>query len=117
MTVLRRDWHLENAPDDDAVLDHVIVVVAPLPGWARERSAFEDQRYRHRLDSAGNLKQRLGGPASQFPSQIPQGATAPKLRFKSVDLPGDAVDSAHDRFIQHRFVFTVFKLHAVGVAP
>src|SRR5262245_34768045 len=39
-----RDRHLEDAPHHDAVLRHVIVVVAPLAGRARGGCAFEDER-------------------------------------------------------------------------
>jgi hypothetical protein len=33
----------EDAPDDNAVLQHVVIVIAPLTGRARGRCAFEDE--------------------------------------------------------------------------
>jgi hypothetical protein len=38
--VLRGDWHLEDAADHDAVLQHVVVVIAPFAGRARGRCAL-----------------------------------------------------------------------------
>src|SRR5262245_33185245 len=35
---------MEDAADDLAVFEHVVVVVAPLAGWARSRSTLENQR-------------------------------------------------------------------------
>jgi hypothetical protein len=32
--ILRRDRHVEDASDDDAVFEHVVIVVAPLSGRA-----------------------------------------------------------------------------------
>ena len=37
MPVLRRDWHFEDATDDDAVFKHVKIVLAPA-----DRGALED---------------------------------------------------------------------------
>jgi hypothetical protein len=34
----------ENAADHDAILQYVVIVIAPLTGLARSRGAFEDQR-------------------------------------------------------------------------
>src|SRR5262245_50781686 len=39
--IRRRGLLLANAPDHDAVLQHVVVVVAPLAGGARGRAALE----------------------------------------------------------------------------
>src|SRR5262245_54690132 len=39
-----RDWHLEDPADHDAILQHVVVVVAPLAGQARGVRSPEDQR-------------------------------------------------------------------------
>jgi hypothetical protein len=40
--VWRCDWDRENAAHDNAILQHVIVVVAPLSGRLGSRGAFED---------------------------------------------------------------------------
>jgi hypothetical protein len=42
-TVWRCYWHREDAADDDAVLQHVVVVIAPLAGLAGHRDALEDK--------------------------------------------------------------------------
>jgi hypothetical protein len=36
---------VEDAPHDDAIGKHVVVVIVPLAGEARSRRAFEDERY------------------------------------------------------------------------
>src|SRR5262245_51046451 len=46
MTVLGRNRHFEDATDDLAVFEHVVIVLIPA-----DRRAFEDQRRRHRLAS------------------------------------------------------------------
>src|SRR5262245_33512677 len=52
---LRRSrWHLEDAPDNNAVLQHVVVVLAPTRGVA----ALEDQRRHGTSDAATRLSQR-----------------------------------------------------------
>jgi len=42
--ILRRDRHLEDAADHDAILQHVVIVVAPPAGQARVVRSLEDQR-------------------------------------------------------------------------
>ena len=38
--------YLEDAADNDVIGEHIIIVIAPLAGWAARRSVFEDQRHR-----------------------------------------------------------------------
>src|SRR5262245_47862454 len=42
---LRCRVHLHDAADDDGICEHIIIVIAPLAGWAGSGGAFEDQRH------------------------------------------------------------------------
>src|SRR5262245_38335975 len=70
LAVLRADCiEQENAADDDAVLKHVVVIVAPTRG----RSALEDQRRHGRFtDAARRLTRRLAQPPERQRGQAPQ---------------------------------------------
>src|SRR5262249_21729350 len=43
---LRRGCCLHDAADHDAIGEHVVIIIVPLAGWARNRCAFENQGHR-----------------------------------------------------------------------
>jgi hypothetical protein len=55
-TILRRNGHLEDAADSDAILQHVIVVLVPA-----NRRALEDQRGHHGGGGGGGGRGGRGG--------------------------------------------------------
>jgi hypothetical protein len=55
------DWHRDDATDSHAVLQHVVIVVAPLARWTRDLRALEDQRGHFGGGGGGGLGGLGGG--------------------------------------------------------
>jgi aromatic ring-opening dioxygenase catalytic subunit (LigB family) len=67
---LRSDWRrccFRDAANDDAIGQHVEVVVALLAGWAGKRSAFEDQLVKVPMYSTQSAKVLALGDRRQSP--------------------------------------------------
>src|SRR5262245_54727471 len=60
-TALRCGRHLEDAADDSAAFDHVVIIIAPLAERAASGSALEDQRGHHGGGGGGGGLGGLGG--------------------------------------------------------
>jgi hypothetical protein len=68
----------EDAADDLAVFEHVVIVVAPLPRRARYRSACEDQRLGHQSSSRRSTRRKPAGGRGFSVGRVAVGARHPR---------------------------------------
>jgi hypothetical protein len=68
----------EDAADNDAISQHIIIIIIPFAGWTTSRCAFEDQREHHLIQWRLNR----GPPTGLCQSRGFQQATATRLAPK-----------------------------------
>jgi hypothetical protein len=70
----------EDAADNDAVFQHVVVVISPLARWARYRSACENERSHRRWRGCFRCFRNGQGTVGASPAQVKHKSLPSRLR-------------------------------------